>query len=141
MTVALINVFIDNSIHVCNALWSHPPLTYLLLIPSRLSPHQVPTSHSSLFMSFLLCDSRGLPRASCVDIPYPAIHWSLSNSPMSTPGHNDFLSPFRSSQGCPYGAHRSLFTELTITIGLTGIFSCEVPGGGSFHSGNLITSL
>lgn len=93
MTVALINVFIDNSIHVCNALWSHPPLTYLLLIPSRLSPHQVPTSHSSLFMFFLLCDSpRGLPRASCVDIPYPAIHWSLSNSPMSTPGHNDFLS-------------------------------------------------
>ena len=29
---------------------------------------------------------------------------------------------------------------LTITTGLTGIFSCEVPGGGSFHSGNLITS-
>lgn len=29
---------------------------------------------------------------------------------------------------------------LTITTGLTGMFSCEVPGGGSFHSGNLITS-
>lgn len=34
-----------------------------------------------------------------------------------------------------------LATALTITTGLTGMFSCEVPGGESFHSGNLITSL
>lgn len=33
-----------------------------------------------------------------------------------------------------------LVMALTITTGRTGMFSCEVPGGGSFHSGNWIAS-
>ena len=43
-----------------------PP--YLLLMPSGPFAHQVPISLSSLFILFLLCDSLGLPGASCVSM-------------------------------------------------------------------------
>lgn len=87
MTVALINVFIDNSIHVCNTLGSHPsPHISFSFLPDP-SPTLISVSSLFYFVSvvFTVLNSLGLPRASCVDIHYLLESDELSNgNPMHT---------------------------------------------------------
>lgn len=87
MTVALINVFIDNSIHVCNTLGSHPsPHISFSFLPYP-SPTLISVSSLFYFVSvvFTVLNSLGLPRASWVDIHYLLETEELSNgNPMHT---------------------------------------------------------
>lgn len=90
-----------------------------------------PTASGFLSLSCFCCMSPGVYQGQLYGRGCGASHWSMSNSPMET----------AQTQWLP-GPHWWLsLTALTITIGLTGMFSCEVPDGGSVHSGNLITSL
>lgn len=137
MTIVLIHSFIDSSFtHVCNTLWSHSFLTPL--VPS--SPLPPPGPHVP-FISLFCC-------VCCVTrwvYPGPTVWARVGSYPpegiyhqWQPHGPSDFFFPVASD--C--NAVPAVFTAaLTITIGLTGMFSCEVPGGGSFHSGNLMTSL
>lgn len=137
MTIVFIHSFTASS-HMCAIHCGHTHFS-ALLSPPHPFPHQVPMSLSSLYFVVCVC---------CVTrwvYPGPTVWARVGSYPPEWIYHqwqphkpSDFFFPVASD--C--NTVPAVFTAaLTITIGLTGMFSCEVPGGGSFHSGNLMTSL
>lgn len=102
MTIVLINLFNDSS-HMYVIHSGHTHSSALLVSSSPLPPPGPHLPFISLFCClFLLCDSLGLPRASCVGMG-GELSTRVDISPMATPW-TQWL-PLPSSQGLKHCAH------------------------------------